>query len=82
MYIEGIVLDNFIATTQLLPLSTPQSHTGHAIFRTFLSYDNKQYASTTAAHRNVSYNCQSNGKILSSKFSTTWENTYGCADKY
>ena len=50
VYIEGIVLENFSALPQTKINSSTKACPRHAVFHYFLSYDRKQYASTTNAH--------------------------------
>ena len=48
--IEGIALDQFSASKQTSPLSTPPQCKRHAVFHYLLHDDRKQDADTTAAH--------------------------------
>ena len=51
MSIEGIVLEHFSALPKAYIDSTTPSRLCHTAFHSLLSDDNKQYYSTTTAHR-------------------------------
>ena len=80
MSIEGIALDHFITSTQTEKAVTLQAYTSHAVFRSFLSDDSKQDASTTIAHIKCIIELLNKCNILSNTLSTIWENIYGCDD--
>ena len=50
MYIEGILLEHFIALPMSNINTTTPSHPRHAVFHYFLSDDSKQDSATTTAH--------------------------------
>ena len=50
MFIEGIALDHFSATTHPETVSVPESRKNNAMFHSFLYDDRKIYSTTTAAH--------------------------------
>ena len=51
MYIEGIALDHFSATTKPGIVLEPESGKFQVVLHFFFSDDSKQYAATTSAHR-------------------------------
>ena len=52
------------------------------MFNYFLSDDSKQDTDTTNAHRNRFISLLKEEKVLTTSFSTIWENFDGCAKKY
>ena len=79
--IEGIALEHFSETDQEKYSYSLHICTSHAMFHSFLSYNSKQDAATTAAHRKKSFICWKK-KVLGSGLSNIWDNTYDCADNY
>ena len=75
VYIEGIVLENFSATTQPDISSGPEWHTRHTMFHYFLSDYSKQDASTTAVQGKQIMDLL--GKNLVFSLIKIWENVYG-----
>ena len=51
MYIEGIALEHLSVLTQTEIKSSIKPCPCHVVFHYFLSYDSKQDAATTTAHR-------------------------------
>ena len=82
MFIEGIALDRFSATTHTETVSVPESRTCHAMFHSFLYDGRKIYSTTTAAHSKNIIGFLKQRKIMSSKLGTLWENTGGCAEHH
>ena len=54
----------------------------YALFNSLLPDDSKQYAVTTTAHSKHLIELLKEQKVLTSKLSTIWENTDGCAEQY
>ena len=82
MSIEGIALEHFSAVPQADINSSTLSRPGHALFKSFLSDDIKQYSATTAAHIKQLISLLKNKQVLTTSLSTIWENTDGCAEQY
>ena len=82
MSIEGIALDHFSAKTHPETASVPESCTYNAMFHSFLYDKRKTYSTTTAAHSKHIIGFLKQGRIMSSKLGTLWENTGGCAEHY
>ena len=72
VYIEGIVLENFSATTQPDISSGPEWHTRHTMFHYFLSDYSKQDAATTSAHRKHIIEFLKQLSIMSEKLGRLW----------
>ena len=82
MSIEGIALEHLSAFPKADINSTTLSHQRHAVFHSFLSDDNKQYAATTTAHSKRLVSLIKEKKIMTSSLSTIWGNTDDCAEQY
>ena len=54
----------------------------HAVFNSIITDDSKQDTDTTNAHRNRFISFLKEEKVLTTSFSTIWENFDGCAKKY
>ena len=79
--IEGVALGHFSAFLQTeINLST-KAFQRHAVFRSFLSDDIKQDSATTTAHIKSLIKLLKEQRLLTSTFSTIWENTEGCAEQ-
>ena len=78
MSVEGIVLETFSALPKADINSTTPSHQSHAMFHSFLSYDRKQYAATTTAHRKRLISFLKDKEVLTISLSKIWGNTNGC----
>ena len=72
VFIEGIALELFSATTEIETATTQYTHTRHAVFRYFLYYDSKKYAVTTTAHRKNIIELMKQLNILYDTLSTLW----------
>ena len=81
-YIEGIALEHFSAAPQEDFNSSTLSRPRHAVFHSFLSDGSKQDAATTTAHSKQLISLLKNKQVLTTPFSTIWENTDGCAEQY
>ena len=82
MSIEGIALEHLNEVPQTNINPTTPSRQRNAVFHYFLSDDSKQYSCTTNAHRKRLISLLKEKKITTTLFSTIWEKTDGCAEKY
>ena len=82
MSIEEISLEHFSAQTQTETATTPQAHTRHAVFHSFLFDEIKQDAATNISHRTQIIKLLKQHNILPDMLITIWEYTYGCAENY
>ena len=82
MSIEGIVLENFSAVPQADPNSSTLSRQRHAVFKSFLSDNSKQYSATTTAHIKLFISFLKEKNVSTTSLSTIWGNTDGCAKQY
>ena len=73
MYIEGISLENFIATKNKETVGTPQARTLHVVFHSFLSDYRKQYSDTTIAHNKHIIELLKQHNIVSNTLNTIWK---------
>ena len=81
MSIEDISLKHFIVAPQEDINSTTPSRQCHEVFHHFLSDDSKQDAATTTAYSKRLISLLKNKKLLTTSFSTLWENTDDCAEQ-
>ena len=80
--IEGSTLEHFSAVPQTNINSTTPSRQRHAFLNSFLSDDIKQDSATTTSHSKHLISLLKEKKLMTTSFSTIWENTGGCAKQY
>ena len=73
-------MEHFSAPTNTEAPTTPQSRTHHAMFPYLFPDDIQQDTATTTVHRKCIIELLNQRNVLSSKISTIWENTDGCAE--